>query len=93
MKYKDMGSYDILTDMGENFTLVHLMVSLGNLNHAISVVGYCIFDSKYKKALFLNRKSLYIICAPSVAVEQAAKFETVFAEVRYINFDVRLKKD
>ena len=87
MKYKKKGYYDILTDISENFTLVQLMVSLGNVNHAISVVGYCIFDSKYKKALFLNRKSLYIICAPYVGEEQAAKFEIVFGTVRYIRFD------
>ena len=42
MKYKDMGSYDILTDMGENFTLVHLMDYLVNVNYAISNVGYLI---------------------------------------------------
>ena len=60
------------------------MDSLGNVNHAISVVGYWIFDSNYKKALVLNRASLDMICAPSVGEEQADKFETVFTAVRYI---------
>ena len=40
--------------------------SLGNVNYAISVVGYWIFDSNYEKALVLNRASLDMICAPSV---------------------------
>ena len=44
MKYKKKGSYDILTDISENVTLVKLMDSLGNVNHDISVVGYWIFD-------------------------------------------------
>ena len=40
---------------------------LGNLNHAISVLGYWIFDSNYKRALVFNRESLDMICAPSVS--------------------------
>ena len=39
-KYRKKGSYDILTDIGEHVTLVQLMDYLGNVNHAISVVGY-----------------------------------------------------
>ena len=50
-----MGSYDILTYISEHVTLVKLMDYLGNLNNDISVVGYCIFDSNYEKALVLNR--------------------------------------
>ena len=48
-KYKQTGSYDILKDISENVTLVQLIDSLGNVNHAISVVGYWIFESNYKK--------------------------------------------
>ena len=47
-EYKKMGSYDILTEISENVTLFYLMDYLGNVNHNISVVGYWIFDSKYK---------------------------------------------
>ena len=43
-----MGSFDILTDISEHVTLVQLMEYLVNVNHAISVVGYWIFDSKYE---------------------------------------------
>ena len=68
------------------------MESLGNLNHTISVVGYWIFDSNYKRALVLNRESLDIICALSVGEEQVAKFETVFTSVRYICLYAHLKK-
>ena len=68
------------------------MDSLGNVNHAISVVGNCIFDSNYEKALVLNRASLDMICAPSVGEEQDAIFETVFTAVRYIYNGGQLKK-
>ena len=37
MKYKKMGEYKILEDIGENVTLVQLMDSLVNVNHAISI--------------------------------------------------------
>ena len=47
IKHKKKGLYKILEDISENVTLVQLMNSLGNMNHAISVVGYCIFDSNY----------------------------------------------
>ena len=47
--------FDILNDISKYVTLVQLMDSLGNVNHAISVVGYWIFDSNYKKAFFLQK--------------------------------------
>ena len=43
IKYNKMGEYNFLEDISENFTLVQLMDSLGNVNHAISVVEKCIF--------------------------------------------------
>ena len=60
-KYKNKGSYDILTDISGHVTLVKSMDYLGNLNRAISVVGYCIFDSNYKRELVLNRELLDMI--------------------------------
>ena len=62
IKYKKMREYKILDDISENVTLVQLMDSLGNVNHAISVVGNWIFESNYEKALVLNRASLDMIC-------------------------------
>ena len=64
-KIKKKGSYGILTDISEHVNLVQLMYYLGNVNHAISVVGCWIFDSNYKKELVLNIESLDVICAPS----------------------------
>ena len=55
-----------MTDISEHVTLFQLMNTLVNVNHAIGVVGYWIFDSNYKIALVLNRESLDMICAPSV---------------------------
>ena len=69
-----MHEYNILEGISENVTLVQLMDSLGNVNHAISVVGKWIFDSNYEKSIVLNRASLDMICAPSVGEEQAAKY-------------------
>ena len=66
------------------FTLIQLMNSLGNLNHAISMVGYWIFESNYEQEMFLTRESLDLICSPSVGEEQAVKSETVFLAIRYM---------
>ena len=53
--WKKNDAFDILNDISENVTLVQLMDSLGNVNHAISIVGYWIFDSNYNKALCLTQ--------------------------------------
>ena len=53
IKYKKKGIYKILEDISEHVNLVQLMYSLGNVNHAISVVEYWIFDSNCKKHLSL----------------------------------------
>ena len=45
------------------------MYHLGNMNRAISDVGYWIFDLNYKRALVLNRELLDMICALSVGEE------------------------
>ena len=44
-----MGAFDILNDMSENVTLVQLMDTLGNVNHAISILDDRIFDSNNEK--------------------------------------------
>ena len=74
----------ILNDIIENITLVQLMNSLGNVNHAISIVGYWIFDSNNKKALCLTQESLDIICSTSIGKELVAKFKSVLFAVGYI---------
>ena len=67
MKKND--AFNILNDISENVTLVQLMDSLVNVNHAISIVGYWIFESNYEQAICLTRKSLDLICSPSVGEE------------------------
>ena len=47
--------FDILNSISENVTLVQLMESIRNLNSSIIIVGNWIFDSKYKKALYLKQ--------------------------------------
>ena len=87
-----MDSLNILNNISEPVTLEQLMGFLGNLDHAISTVGYWLFESNYEKSLVLYRKSLEIICAPSVVEEQVVKFETVFYAVRYIRLKSQLKQ-
>ena len=55
-----MGYYDILTDISGHVTLVQLMDYLGHVSHAISVVGYWIFDSNYEKLLILIIENRWI---------------------------------
>ena len=87
-----MGDYEILEKISTNVTLVQLMDSLGNVNHAISVVGSWIFDSNDERSPVLNKASLDMICAPSIGEEQAARFEKVYYAVRYILNEAKLKK-
>ena len=54
-KRKKNDAFDIMNDISEDVTLVQLMDSLGNMNRAINIGGYWIFDSNYKKALFFTQ--------------------------------------
>ena len=85
-------TFDILKNISEYVTLVQLMDSLVNLNHDISMVGYCIFDSNYKKVLCMTKESLDIICSPSFGEEQVATLQSVFYSVRFIWESVNTKK-
>ena len=53
--WKKIYAFDILNFISEYVTLVQLMDSLRNVNRTISIVGHWIFDSSYKKALFLTQ--------------------------------------
>ena len=52
--WKKNDDIDILNYIRKYVTLVQLMESLGNVNHAFSIVGYWIFDYNDKKALFFD---------------------------------------
>ena len=92
IKYKKMGDYKILEDISASVTLVQLMDSIVNVNHAISVIGNWIFDSNHERSLVLNKASLDMICAPSVGEEHNSIFEKVYYAVRYIFNEAKLKK-
>ena len=51
---KKQVSFDIIIDISENVTLVQLMDIVGNINNAVSIVGYWIFYLNYKKSLPLT---------------------------------------
>ena len=85
------GQFDIIQDISENVTLVQLICSVGNVNHAVSIVGYWIFDSNLKNTLPLKLDSLNLICSPLVGEGMFVVFESVFHAVRYINNTGKLK--
>ena len=89
--WKKNNDFDILNDISEDVTLVQLMDSLVNVNHAISIVGYWIFDSNYNKSLCLTQESLDIICSTSIGEELVATFRSVLYDVRYSWAPVNLK--
>ena len=61
------------------------MGSDGTSNHAVIIVGYCIFDSNYKNSILLTVDSLNLICSSSEGEGLFALFEAVFHAVRYID--------
>ena len=85
IRIRKNGQFDILCDISEKFTLVQLMDSVGNVNHAVSLVGYWIFESNNKKSLPLTLYSLNILCPTSVGEGIFVVFESVFHAFIYIN--------
>ena len=83
-KWIKKGNFGTLNDISENNTLVQLIDTLDNVNHAISIVVNWIFESNYEKALRLTRVSLNIICSSFIGEEQVVNFETLFYAVRYM---------
>ena len=83
--------FNILNEISEYVTFVQLIDSLGNANYDISIGGHWIFDSNYKRALFLTQNFLDIICSPSVGEEQVANFRSVCYAVGYIWAQIHLK--
>ena len=82
--WNEKGAFDTLNDISWNVTLLNLMYTLGNVNHDISILRYCIFDYNYEKSLCLTMVHGNLVWSPSVGEEQVAKFETVFCAVRFI---------
>ena len=88
--WRKKDALDILNDISENFTLVQLMDSTGNVNHAISILWNWIFAYNHKKELFLTQESLGIIFSLSISEEQVAMFRSLFYTVGYIWAPIRL---
>ena len=90
--WKKNDDIDSLNDISEDVTLVQLMDSLGNVNNAISIVGYWIFDSNYKKALCLTQKYFDIIFSPFIGKELVTTFQSVFMLLDTVGHQVISKK-
>ena len=56
-KQKKQVSFDIIHDISENV----ILGSVSNVNNALGIFGYFIFDSNYKKAFLLTPDSLNLI--------------------------------
>ena len=80
-----MCTFDILNNISEYITLVQLIDSFGNKNHAGSVFGKWISDSNNEKALPLDIDSLNLMCACSDKEDYIAKFQVVYYAVIYVN--------
>ena len=83
--WKKMCTFDILNNISEYITLVQLIDSFGNKNHAGSVFGKWISDSNNEKALPLDIDSLNLFCACSDEYYFFAKFQVVDYAVKYFN--------
>ena len=82
-----------MNDISKNVALVQLMDTVGNSNHAVTIVGNWIFDSKYKYSLPLTTELLDLICSPSEGEVIFAMFGTMFSSVRYVNNKGKLNID
>ena len=49
------GEFDILNDISDHVTLVQLIETAGNVNHAVSIIRCWIYDSNYKRELPLTK--------------------------------------
>ena len=67
------------------------MESVGNVNHAVSIVRYWISDPNYKHALLLKIDSLNLIYSPTEGEGTFSVFETVFHTVIYTSKKGKLK--
>ena len=67
-------------------TLVQLLDTDGNVNHAVIIIGYWIYDSNYKIELPLIKEYLNIICSPSKEEKGIySEFKYFYYAVRYMN--------
>ena len=64
-QWKKTGTFCIFINISEYVTVVQLMDSIGNVNHAVSVAVKWIFLIDYEKSLLLTIESFNLICACS----------------------------
>ena len=50
LQWRKKQEFNILYDISDDVTLVHLMDTSGNVNHNVSISVICIYDSNYKRA-------------------------------------------
>ena len=71
--------------------LVQLIYIAGNVNHAVSIIGCQKYDSNYKRAFYLIKQSMDIICSLSKDKKgMYAEFKDVYYDVMYVNAEAKL---
>ena len=91
--WKPKGSFDIFHYVRDNITLLQLRDTSGNFNHDVSISGYWIFYSSYKRALPLLKDLLDIICTPyKEELGVFAGFQGVLYAVRFENTQSKVAK-
>ena len=80
---KKIGKFDILNNIRDHVTLVQLIDTAGNINHDIIIIGCWMYDSNYKRALYMIEGYLDIIIFPS-------KYEKgMYAEFKDVYYTIR----
>ena len=90
-KWNKTVTFGILSNISEHVTLVQLVGSLGNVNHAVSVVGKCIVGSNYEKDLPFIIATLDLICSCYDDYQYFAILNEVFYSVMYVNPKLKAK--
>ena len=80
-----MGTFGITNNISEHVTLAQLMNLIGNTNHAVSVVGKCIFDPNYEKSFLLTIESFTLSCSCSDKNYTIEIFNEVYYAAMYVN--------
>ena len=75
-----------MNDISDYVSLVQPVDTAGNVNHAVIIIGYWMYDSNYKTALPLIKESMDTIIYLYKNEKGAyAEFKEVYYDVRYVN--------
>ena len=76
------GEFYALGGISDHVKLFRSMISIGNINNSLSIVGNFVFDSNYKKYFPLSVESLNLICSSSDGEKVFSLFRIKFYAFR-----------